>query len=100
MKCTADYFRERKVKIPGTGKKNAIIRADLVNDVQRGILTFLFPDATEPEHREEVLHDVCYVAAEDEDITYRVLTLKPNLSDPETDIMLSLIHISEPTRPY
>ncbi len=75
------------MKIPGTGKKNAIIRDDLVHDVQRGILTFLFPEATEPEQREEVLHDVCYVAAEDEDVTYRVLTLKPNLSDPETDIM-------------
>ena len=90
VKCTADYFRERKVKIPGTGKKNAIIRNDLVHDVQRGILTFLFPEMTEPEQREEVLHDVCYVAVEDEDVTYRALTLKPNLPDPETDIMYQL----------
>ena len=59
-------------------------------DVQRGILTFLFPEVTESEQREEVLYDACYVAAKDEDVTYRVLTLKPNLSDPETDIMYQL----------
>ena len=87
MKCTADYFRERKAKILGTGMNNAIIRNDLVYYVQRGILTFLFQEVTEPEQREEVLCDVCYVAAEDEDARDRALTLKPSLSDPETGIM-------------
>ena len=90
VKCPADFRRERKTKLPGRGKKNAIIREDLVHDVQRGILTFLFPEITEAAQREETQFQVNYVAAKEEDVTYRILTLKPNLSDPEDDLMLQL----------
>ena len=90
VKCPADFRRERKIKLPGRGKKNAIIRDDLVHDVQRGILTFLFPEITEAAQREETQFQVNYVAAKEEDVTYRILTLKPNLSDPEDDLMLQL----------
>ena len=90
VKCPADFRRERKVKLPGRGKKNAVIRDDLVHDVQRGILTFLFPEVTEAAQREETQFQVNYVAAKEEDVTYRILTLKPNLSDPENDPMFQL----------
>ena len=94
VKCPADFRRERKVKLPGRGKKNAIIRDDLVHDVRRGILTFLFPEVTETAQREEAQFAVNYVASEDENVTYRILTLKPNLSDPEEDVMCQLYRSS------
>ena len=53
-------------------------------------MTFLFPEITEAAQREETQFQVNYVAAKDEDVTYRILTLKPNLSDPEDDLMLQL----------
>ena len=43
---------------------------------------------------QEAQFSVIYVASEDENVTYRILTLKPNLSDPEEDVMCQLYRSS------
>ena len=76
-----DYRRLKKQPWP-EGKKNTVVREDLIHDVQRGLLNFSFDSRDKPEE-EEIICDEMLVEGDEVGSIHRVLLARPNLESPE-----------------
>ena len=78
--CT-DYSNMLRQKLPGI-TKDIVSKADLVNNVQNGLLWFSDREQESEEVVEEVDHRILYIDDSAENVTRRVLTKVPNFSKP------------------
>ena len=82
-----DYQRYSKERIPGM-TKNVIVRADLVNDVAVGALTFqLHPRLTEVEDGRRGAE---FIQGSTPGVIHRVLTLQPRTTNVDEDVIYQL----------
>ena len=82
-----DYQRYSKERIPGM-TKNVIVRADLVNDVAVGALTFqLYPRVSEVEDGRRGAE---FIQGSTPGVIHRVLTLQPRTTNVDEDVIYQL----------
>ena len=82
-----DYKRYSKERIPGT-TKNAIVRADLVNDVAIGALTFQScPRVSEVD---DGWRGAEFIQGSTPGVIHRVLTLLPRTTKVDEDVIYQL----------
>ena len=82
-----DYQRYSKERIPGM-TKNVIVRADLVNDVAVGALTFqLYPRMSEVEDGRRGAE---FIQGSTPGVIHRVLTLQPRTTNVDEDVIYQL----------
>ena len=78
-----DFFRESKTKFY-KGQKNSITRADLVDDVSKGLLTFEKTILNVAKH-EEQRTVVDYIRGREKGVVHRILTVQPRTTGVEQD---------------
>ena len=83
MQTREDFFRESKTKVY-KGQKNSITRADLVDDVSKGLLTFEKTILNVAKH-EEQRTVVDYIRGREKGVVHRILTVQPRTTGVEQD---------------
>ena len=83
VKTREDFFRESKTKFY-KGQKNSITRADLVDDVSKGLLTFEKTILNVAKH-EEQRTVVDYIRGREKGVVHRILTVQPRTTGIEQD---------------
>ena len=82
-----DYKRYSKERIPGT-TKNAIVRADLVNDVAIGALTF--QSCSRVSEVDDGWRGAEFIQGSTPGVIHRVLTLLPRTTKVDEDVIYQL----------